>query len=82
MIRDLAIFGNGGPPGRGPHHPDETREGLRESGERRALGMTLAADGAKDAAAWASVAKESGLTVVEIAELSGATRRAVYAWLD
>ena len=81
ILRDLDIFGNGGPPGRGPHHPDDIQVGMREAGERRTLAKILDADASKDAAAWARVAKESGVSISEIADATGATRQTVYVWL-
>ena len=61
---------------------DTIRAGLVESGARRTLGRTLTADAAADAAKWARLAIAADIPVAEIARLTGATRAAVYTWLD
>lgn len=70
--------------GRFPHHPDNVRAGLIEAGARRQLADLLGRDASLDTADWVRAARQltPPLSITEISRLTGATRKAVYRWIE
>lgn len=66
-----------GAPGR-VEHPDDCRTVLVRISERRAAGERIRGEAMLDLAVWIPAARAAGLSVVEIASLSGVTRKTVY----
>lgn len=80
-MRDASIFATGTSPVAKRVNTESCRDGLREAGTRRALAGRLHADAMLDLADWVRASKEQGLSIVEIARLSGLSRPTVYELL-
>ncbi|MGH2761397.1 MAG: helix-turn-helix domain-containing protein [Thermoleophilaceae bacterium] len=57
------------------------RDGLRKAGAQRADAERRRAKTMADLADWTRAAAEQGISIVEIAKLSGVSRPTIYEWL-
>lgn len=62
-------------------HPDDLRATLADAGQRRADAERARAEAMHDIASTVAAAVDAGITIVEIAQLTGLTRPTIYAMM-